>query len=505
MIAKPTQILMKFKIILFLLLCFSLNSYTQIDQAKIDSLAQVNLKATNTIGAYISIAGIDTTLISSGYGYNDPLSGSRFTDSTAFPISSNTKAFNSLLLSQLAAKNKLDFYKPLVNYLPALEFKEDYITSNITLLDLLTHRAGIPRYDFTYYILSGSEKENANEAVVKKLKYLDSSTPFRTGFQYGNNQYILAAYLHEQLSGEKWESSLKQNILDPLGMKDTHADLQKFKQNSGRSLSYQDSIPVSIDHVAPMYQVSGMGNMFSTVRDLQKWGDFLVTGNDSIISKDYLDFNFMGHFSIGYEEPYPGFSGLQYGLGWFIFDYFGHKVVMHHGDNIGHQSLIFLLPDDKLSGVIVANNSFGKRSFPFTTLFGILDMATGQKLNDWNKLIPSGRDFIPKYPDSLKVEQNLSLKDLKAYAGIYEHPGFGEIEIYLDNSKELIMKAGHFSGRLEEYSKDTFRCTAAIFDEDYIFKFDREHKRIGSLKTDLIERTQPLIRFEKKSSPKMSK
>lgn len=496
---------MKIKIFLFFLLCFSSASNSQIDQTKIDSLANVNLKATNTIGAYISIAGVDSVLISSGYGYNDLASGNVITDSTVFPISSNTKAFNSILLSQLAEKNKLNFYKPIIDYLPGLQFKDEYITTHVSLIDLLTHRVGIPRYDFTYYILNASEKENANESVVKKLKYLNSSVPFRTGFQYGNNQYILAAYLHEQLTGEKWETSLKQNILDPLGMKDTHAELQNFKNDQSRSLAYQDSIPVNIDHVAPMYEVSGMGNMFSTVRDLQKWGEFLVTGNDSIISKEYLDFNFRGHFSIGYEEPYPGFSGLQYGLGWFIFDYFGHKVVMHHGDNIGHQSLIFLLPDDKLSGVIMANNAFGKRSFPFTTLFGILDMVTGQKLNDWNKLMPLGRDFVPKYPDSLKVEQDYSLKDLKEFTGIYEHPGFGEIEIYLDNSGGLMLKAGHFVEELEAYAMDAFRCTAEIFDEDYIFEFKRSNAEVVSLKTDLIERTQPLIKFEKSRPSEGSK
>ena len=489
---------MKFRNLLLILPVFFVHlSYSQFNELEIDSLAQVNLKASKTVGAYISISRGDSLLVSSAYGVKNLEDRTKFTDSTVFPISSNTKAFNSLLLSKLAEENKLDFYRPIIEYLPDLRFKDDYITSNVTLIDLLTHRVGIPRYDFTYYMLD-DEQENANEAVFRKLKYLDAAVPFRTAFQYGNNQYILAAFLHEQLTGDKWEKSLQQNLLNPLGLKDTHTSLKRFKADPHRSLSYQDSLEVNIDHVAPMYEVSGMGNMFSTVRDLQKWGDFLVNGNDSVLSKDYVDFNHMGHFSIGYEEPYPGFSGLQYGLGWFVFDYFGHKVVMHHGDNIGHQSLVFLLPDDKLSGVIVANNAFGKRSFAFTTLFGILDMATGRKLNDWNELIPSQNDFVPKHPDSLKTIDKVAPAELRKFTGSYHHEGFGDIKIFIGEDEDLMLNAGHFRARLEPYQPNTFKCVVKVFDEDYIFKFKEKEKGIISLETDLIERTLPPIEFKKK-------
>lgn len=489
---------MKFRNLLFFFPVLLVQiSYSQFNNSKIDSMALVNLKASNTVGAYISISNGDSLLVSAAYGYKNLEDATRFTDSTVFPISSNTKAFTSLLLSQLAAENRVNFYKPLIEYLPELKFKDDYITANVTLLDLLTHRVGIPRYDFTYYMLD-DELKNPNEAVFRKLKYLDTAVPFRTGFQYGNNQYILAAFLYEQLTGEKWEKSLQQYLIKPLGLNDTHTSLEKFRNNPHRSLSYQDSLEVEIDHVAPMYEVSGMGNMFSTVRDLQEWGNFLVNGNDSIISKDYLDFNHIGHISIGYEEPYPGFSGLQYGLGWFVFDYFGHKVVMHHGDNIGHQSLVFLLPDDKLSGVIVANNAFGKRSFAFTTLFGILDMAAGRELNDWNGLIPSGKDFIPKYPDSLKTVENIAANELRRFTGSYHHKGFGDIEVFMEESGELMLNAGHFTALLEPYQPNAFICVASVFDEDYIFKFNELQNEIISLETDLMERTLPLIEFKKK-------
>ncbi|MUP44665.1 class A beta-lactamase-related serine hydrolase [Gramella sp. BOM4] len=472
---------------------------------QLDSLAPITLKKTNTVGAYISISRSDSTIYSEGFGYRDLENRERFNDSTIFPISSNTKAFNALLLSQLAEEGELDFFSPVSNYLPDFKLKDPYRTQNLTLMDLFTHRAGFPRYDLIYYMLEEIPAAERNEKLVEKLAYIETPVPFRTTFLYGNLQYILAAHLYESQTGAKWEDAVSQHILAPLDMKDSHFDLKKFKNDDNRASAYQDSLAVEIDKIAPLYQVSGMGNMFSSVRDLQKWGEFLINGDDQILSREYLDFNLSGHFAVGYEEPYPGFSALEYGLGWFVFDYFGHKVVMHHGDNLGHQSLVFLMPDDDISGVIVANNNYGRRSFAFTMLFSIMDLISDQELKDWNSLIPSGGDFVPKHPDSLKVDQELSLEDLKEFTGIYQHEGLGEIEIFINDADKLLVKVGHYTDELEAYREDSFISLAEVFDEDYLLRFKRRNEEVTALETDIMDRSQPMLIFTKVGSGVKSK
>jgi CubicO group peptidase (beta-lactamase class C family) len=483
----------------FLSLAISTTSFGQISQQVVDSLAPVTLKSTNTVGAYISISSKDSLLVSGSYGFNDKIKRTVLTDSTVFPISSNTKAFNSLLIFQEYQKENLDIFAPLRTYLPDLKFQDQYLTDNVTLTDLFTHRVGLPRYDFTYYMLSEAEKEDPNEAVFHKLKFLELAAPFRTAFMYGNNQYILAAYTHERLTGKKWERSLEQEILEPLEMESSYCDLDRYLSDTHRSVGYQDNTPVEIQHAAPLYEVSGMGNMFSTVKDLQKWTNFLIKGNDSVLDPDYLDYYLSGQLATGFEEPYPGFSSLQYGFGWFVFDYYGHKVVMHHGDNVGHQSLLFLLPDDDISGVLVANNGFSSKSFNFNMFFSILQMVAEKELSDWNEIRPAGK-FSPKYPDSEMADAQPGPEELQAYEGTYRHQGFGEIQCFT-RENELWVKAGSFEGKLESYGENTFRCTSKVFKEDYLFRFISKGDGIIGLETDLLEPSMDFISFEKQTSP----
>jgi len=485
-------------ILLLLFLISVIDTIAQINTQLIDSLGQITLEKTGLTGAYLSIIKDDSIFYSSAFGYNNPHTKLQINDSTTFPISSNTKAFNCILLSQLVEKGALDLNEPIKTYLPDLKFKNDFITSEVTLTDLLTHRFGFPRYDYTYYLLSDKEKENPNKSVFNKLKYLETTSSFRTQFQYGNNQYILAAYLIEVLTKNKWENLLNQQILSPLKMSNTHCDLERYENSKNMSLGYQNGKLIDIQLAAPLYSVSGMGNMFSTVRDLEKWCKFLMNGNDSILSPQLLRHNFKGLFAVGYEEPYPGFSSLEYGLGWFVFDYYGHKVVLHHGDNVGHQSLVVLLPEDKISWIIISNEGFSSKSFPFRMTFSLLDLFLERKLNDWNTLLSTNSKVYLKYPDSLKTKNTNPTLSIRKYDGEYFHEGFGTIKIFIVDDK-LRVQAGSYSDELIHWEYDSFISYAEEFKEDYIFKFELNDKnQIISLKTDLIEPKVGLLEFKKR-------
>lgn len=483
----------KISLALILSLCFQI-VWAQFNSIKIDSLGKLTLNETNTLGAYVSILKSDSVWYQSAFGVNDIQTKCVFNDSTIFPISSNTKAFNAVLLAYEAQQERIDFDIPIKQYLPGLELKSDFMTQELTLTDLLTHRWGIPRYDLTYYGLR-KKIPLSNEAVFKKLKYLDTSTSFRTTFQYGNNQYILGAYLLEQLNQEKWEVQLQNHILSPLGMDDTHCDLEQYLKSNNRSQGYQRKEPISMDLAQPLYYVSGMGNMFSSIRDLQKWCAFLQKGNDEILSSDWIEYTQTGHFLVGYEEPYPGFSNISYGFGWYIYDYFGTKVVLHHGDNIGHQTLIVLLPDDDISFVMVANEGMTSNSFCFNMMFYLIDMHKKRPLNDWNML----RKVTPSIDaDAMMLAQNkFELKNKKAYTGVYHHEGFGDIHIFLQKGA-LYFKIGDMQHPINPKNEKQFTTYYKEYGEGYQFEFEFNEKgAISQLKTNLIEPSIDPIIFTK--------
>ena len=426
----------------YILVLFSSSVFAQRSKSeKIDSLGQTILEISKTTGGYVLIRKNDTLIYSKAVGYNDINSKTKINDSTIFPISSNTKAFNTVLLSQLVEQKKIDFYQPLKTYLPNLILGDEYVTNNLNVIDILTHRWGIPRYDFTYYLLTNKELENANESVFNKLKYLKINSAFRTQFEYGNNQYILASYLLEQIENTKWETQLKTRILIPLNMVDTHCDFEKYRNTVDKSTGYQDKTPTNIESTAPLYYVSGMGNMFSSIRDLDKWTRFLLNGNDLILSKDLIKFSFSNQFATGYEEPFEGFSSMSYGLGWYTFDYYGHKVVLHQGDNVGHQSLIVLLPEDSISCVIIANEGMKGYGFPFTMTYSLLDEFLGQKTKNWSSLLLNTSYSNAK--GSLQSKREQVCQDISLYQGEYLNEGFGTIRIFIENG-QLMIKAGTY-------------------------------------------------------------
>jgi len=479
-------------VLLFLLL--RTVGLAQFDAMIIDSLGQVTLDKTATNGAYISIMQNKQVVYSKAFGYNDTTTQTILTDSTLFPISSNTKAFNSILLSQLAEDKLLDFEEPLFYYLPEINLSSEFMENELNLIDLLTHRWGIPRYDFTYYVLDSVEKKAPNRAVFNKLKYLETTSSSRTKFSYGNNQYIVAAYLLEQLTKQKWEQRLLEKILTPLGMDDTHCDLELYKKTASRSIGYQQKKAVNMDMVAPMYDVSGMGNMFSSIRDLQQWSRFLLEGDTNILSKDWIDFNLQGHFVVGFEESEPGFSNLEYGLGWYVYDYYGSKVVLHHGDNIGHQTLLVILPDDDIAFQLMANEGMVSNSFCFRMAFSLLDMLKLDNINDWNEI--RATDYVYESEFSDLPNKVLPTVDLTEYTGVYQHEGFGTIKVSLKNGA-LYVESGAFKDTLTHFNEDMFVFNAVEFQEAYTFRFKVTEKEVIGLETSMVELSIDPVLFEK--------
>ena len=324
---------------------------------------------------------------------------------------------------------------------------------------------------------------------------METTAPFRTHYQYGNNQYIIAAYLLEVLNGKPWEEQLKEQLLTPLEMADTHTDYQRFVDDGRRVIGHQKGKPVSMEHVMPLYRVSGMGNMFSTIKDLEKWCNFLMYGKEGVLNAEGIAPTLKAQFSIGYEEPYTGFSSLQYGLGWFVFDYYGHKVVMHHGDNVGHQSIIVLLPDDNISWRIISNEGFDSPSFPFVMTFSLLQLMTGQELTDWNKTLPQPEGPYFNHPDSLKTKNTEATIPFTEVLGTYKHEGFGEITVKFEGGKVAFV-AGDYKGSLKYWEYDSYRTYSKVFQEDFLFKFAKEGDKVY-LETDLIEPAVGWTRFDK--------
>src|SRR5213593_2370717 len=178
-------------------------------------MAQV-IKDWNAPGIGIGIVVKDKLVFAKGYGYRDYGKKIPFTQNTVQPIASNTKLFTAIAAGLLVDEGKLDWDKPIRQYVPSIKFYNDDLERTITVRDMLSHRTGITRHDLIWYKSDFTQKD-----LFERLKYLEPSEPPRSVFLYNNMMYAGSGYAIELLSGKPWQTFVTERILTPLGMTST--------------------------------------------------------------------------------------------------------------------------------------------------------------------------------------------------------------------------------------------------------------------------------------------
>jgi CubicO group peptidase (beta-lactamase class C family) len=146
------------------------------------------------------------------------------TEDTQFILCSVTKSFTALGLAMLVDEARLDWAKPVRDYLPEFRLQDAVVTERVTTIDLLCHNTGLPRHDWIWMPADISRAE-----MLQALRYLELSKDIRAAYQYCNLGYVAAAMVTERISGQTWEDFTRERIMKPLGMVHTgfsDADLQ---------------------------------------------------------------------------------------------------------------------------------------------------------------------------------------------------------------------------------------------------------------------------------------
>ena len=115
---------------------------------------------------------------SSAYGLKNTAKNLPATINTLFPIASCTKSFTAAALGILADEKKLDWNKPIKEYMPDFQLFDDTATNTLTARDILSHRTGLPRHDFVWLF-----NNNDRESIFQNMKYLKPSKNLYAQYQ----------------------------------------------------------------------------------------------------------------------------------------------------------------------------------------------------------------------------------------------------------------------------------------------------------------------------------
>lgn len=297
-------------------------------------------------------------LLSKGYKYANWELESPNTPHTKFRIASLTKAFTAAAILQLQEQGRLNIQDPICAYLescppPSPAFTDQGVSwQDITIHQLLTHTSGIPEYTTLPGALEQAGFHHTHAELIAAFQ--DEPLLFSPGerYSYSNSNYVLLGAIVEGVSRSSLEDYLTRHILIPLGMKDSGVDQQGsvLKQRAagynivGRTFVNAYYIDISNAFAA--------GDMYSTVEDLYRWDQALYS--DLILSSESRAAMFTPHPPPGNPLERVAADG-NYGYGWEIGEFAGHRMISHAGSLPGFHALLERFPDDYVTIIILSN------------------------------------------------------------------------------------------------------------------------------------------------------
>lgn len=427
------------------------------------------LSAFNVPGASVVIVEKNKVLLAKGFGYKDLEHKTPVTEQTLFPIGSCTKAFTTALMGMLMDEKKVDFDKPVHNYLPELEFKKNELTQQVTLRDMMTHRTGLPRHDFAWY-LRGNSTNRAG--LLEAVRYFEPSAGLRETWQYNNYMYMAQGVLAEKLAGQSWEQLVAARIFEPLGMQQAVLSTPDLAKAPDHALGYAYDEKSKTIRLLDYYYFSGMepaGSICAGAQDMAKWLQLWIHGGQwagkSLFSTAFYQQATRTQMAMpGADRPELGAYMYGYGLGWMIRGYKGHYFVEHGGNIDGFSATTGFFPSDSI-GIYVCVNQNGSKAQSAIRNW-IADRMLGVNKTDWMaELMPKTEAAPSKQEGDLsQVTGTQPSHALADYAGVYQNKGYGEIKMYLQDNRLWVTFSGD-TARVEHFHYDIFKIKSEKLDD----------------------------------------
>ncbi len=410
------------------------------------------LKERKAAGFAVAVIQKDKIIYAKGFGYRDYEKKIPATPNTQFAIGSCTKAFTSLLIGLLDKEAKIEYDKPVREYLPGLKFFNNEMNNQITVRDIMCHRTGLPRHDYSWYLFN----TNSRDSMMQRIQFQEPTAAIRQKWQYNNFMFLLQGMIAEKMSGKSWEQNIKEKIFTPLGMNSstlTIKDLEKSAEPSLGYYLYKDSLIKKLDY----YDINAMspaGSINSSVNEMAKWVIMWINGGKyngkEIFPSPYLKEAMSSQMIIGAalpEKEKPDIHFANYGFGWFMASYRGHYRVEHGGNIDGFSASTSFFPSDSI-GIIVLTNQNGS-AIPSIVRNTIADRLLKEKPIDWlgERNAADAKAKVAAKEAEGKAESNKKTgtkpsHNLKDYEGLYNHPGYGTMEVAVLNDSIFMLVPG---------------------------------------------------------------
>ena len=321
--------------------------------ARIEEKTEARRKELGIPGMSLVIVKDDKIIYVKGLGYKDLEKKIAVTPDTEFAIGSATKAFTALAILMSQDEGKLSLDDSPKKYLSYFRMYDPDADKNITIRDLLTHSSGLNRRD----VARPTGKLTRTE-LIKAAAEAHPTAKLREKFQYQNLMFAASGEIVAAVQNTPWEKFVPQRILKPLGMYNTTMSLNEMEKVADKSFGYGFSFDTMQTVKLPyrdIVEVAPAGSINSSARDMAQWLRFVLGGGSidgkRLVSEKSFDEWLKPQINVNAAGT------VQYGLGWFLQEWNGMKVVQHSGNIDGFNSLVAMIPEKKLGFVMLTNVS----------------------------------------------------------------------------------------------------------------------------------------------------
>jgi CubicO group peptidase (beta-lactamase class C family) len=398
----------------------------------LDHLAADVMSDWKVPGAALALVQDGKVVLTRAYGQRDVEANLPVTPATQFAICSITKSFTATALALLHHEGRLDWSKPVRDYMPEFRLSDPVATERVSVLDLLCHRTGLPRHDWVH-----EPGDRAPAEILGVMRHLELSRDVRADFQYNNLCYNVAGLLIERLSGQSYEAFIRARLADRLGMTVGFSldDLEASEEPARPYMMHEDT---RLPALRLPIRTTASGAMTTSVADFTNWMR-LHLGKGELDGERVLPAPLISELHaprvyITSQSSYAEFDGGHYGLGFQCTSYRGDRLVWHGGGWPGWNTQMTLVPDFGIGVAVFTNRS--PNAVTETLTYHIIDRLRGREPVPWRERFRQRRDeFVAHIQVGKDVREKARrantrpAHELTAYSGDYDHPAYGVMSI----------------------------------------------------------------------------
>lgn len=308
------------------------------------------MKAHEIVGLSIALVDDQAIVWQQGFGYADLKNKIASTPQTIYRAGSISKLFNAMATMKLVEAGKMDIDRPLSTYLPAFRIKSRFgNTDGITPRTIMTHHSGLPG-DWIDGMWTKQPEPFTRLVHAIKDEYVAYAP--NTVLSYSNLGVTLLGHAVQNVSGREYAQFMDQNLLKPMGMKDS-----RFETGiSGNAIahSYVNNKEV-IEY--PLRDLPA-GGLNTTVSDLARLA-MLINNHGKLQGREILSPGSINAMFTAQNSSIPLDFDSTIGLAWFIDNNLlsdKEPVYWHSGGVIAHRAMFMVAPESKLGAVVLANS-----------------------------------------------------------------------------------------------------------------------------------------------------